>query len=67
MRAQAGMQAQGQLTQYEQNALRRCGIFKTEADRNACVGRVLEPQISGSVQGGGVLRSYTEQVLVPAQ
>ena len=57
--------AKVQLTPYQQNALRRCGVFKTEADREACVGRMLDSQASGSVEGGGVLRSYTQKVLIP--
>lgn len=49
----------------ERNALRRCEVFKTDDDRRACVERVRQPQISGSVQGGGVIREYTQTVQVP--
>lgn len=52
--------------QLERNALRRCEIFKTDDDRRACVERVRQPQISGSVEGGGVIREYTQTVQVPA-
>ncbi|MGN1057300.1 MAG: hypothetical protein ACI4QS_11375, partial [Comamonas sp.] len=56
------------MTEFERNALQRCGIFKTEEDRSACIARVRDPQISGSVQGGGVIREYTQTVPVqPSQ
>jgi hypothetical protein len=42
----------------------RCDVFKNEADRRSCVDRVKDGQVSGSVEGGGVLREYTEQVPV---
>lgn len=51
---------------FERNALRRCEVFKTDDDRSACEERVRQPQISGSVQGGGVIREYTQTVQVPA-
>lgn len=51
---------------YAENALKRCQVFKEEADRQACIGRVQQPQVSGSVAGGGVLRTYNQSVLVPA-
>lgn len=60
----AGSNAMG--TDYERNALSRCEIFKTPDDRKACVERVRQPQISGSVQGGGLIREYTQTVQVPA-
>lgn len=60
----AGSNAQG--LDYERNALNRCEIFKTADDRNACVERVRQPQISGSVEGGGLIREYTQTVQVPA-
>lgn len=52
-------------TEYERNALKRCDIFKTPDDRKACVERVRQPQISGSVEGGGWIREYTQTVRVP--
>lgn len=53
---------------FERNAMRRCEIFKTDMDRQACIERVRQPQISGSVEGGGVIREYrqTYQVTAPA-
>lgn len=51
--------------QYERNALARCQVFKTDDDRNSCVQRVRHGQVSGSVQGGGILMESTEQVPVP--
>jgi len=55
-----------QMSDLERNALRRCEIFKTNDDRMACVERVRQPQISGSVEGGGVIREYTQTIQVPA-
>lgn len=49
---------------FQRNAVARCDVFKNEADRRSCVDRVKDGQISGSVEGGGVLREYTEQVPV---
>ncbi|WP_395026829.1 hypothetical protein [Comamonas odontotermitis] len=67
--AAAALQAgrQGQLTdrssdQYAGNAVARCGVFRVEEDRRACVDRVTNGQDSGSVQGGGILREYTYTV-----
>lgn len=47
---------------YERNALARCDVFKVDLDRQACVGRVRNGQASGSVESGGVLREYIQQV-----
>lgn len=54
-----------QLDEYQRNALKRCDVFKTDDDRRACVERVRQPQISGSVEGGGWIREYTQTVQVP--
>lgn len=54
-----------QVDEYQRNAFKRCEVFKTEDDRRACVERVRQPQISGSVEGGGVIREYTQTVQVP--
>lgn len=48
------------MDQYQRNALKRCDVFKTEEDRRSCVARVHHAQVTGSVEGGGVLRKYTE-------
>ncbi len=48
------------MDQYQRNALKRCDVFKSEDDRRACVARVRHPQVKGSVEGGGVLRTYSE-------
>lgn len=53
-----------QMSELQRNALRRCEIFKTNDDRMACVERVRQPQISGSVEGGGLIREYTQTVRV---
>lgn len=61
-----GKAAQANGSNYERNALNRCEIFKAPEDRSACVERVRQPQISGSVEGGGWIREYTQTVQVPA-
>ncbi|MBQ0133190.1 MAG: hypothetical protein KBT18_13750 [Comamonas sp.] len=55
-----------QMTDLQRNALRRCDVFKTNEDRMACVERVRQPQISGSVESGGIIREYTQTVRVDA-
>ena len=59
----------GQLTSpgsntYESNAMARCEVFKTPQDRSDCQARVRSQTVSGSVEGGGVLREAT--TMVPA-
>ena len=60
--ASRGRLDNGQGDQYQRNALARCQVFKTDLDRQACVGRMTNGQISGAVQEGGALREYTQQV-----
>lgn len=55
------------MDEYQRNALKRCDVFKTDDDRRACVERVRQPQVSGSVQGGGMIREYTQTIQVPAK
>lgn len=50
---------------FQNNAMARCDAFKNDGDRRSCLDRVRDGQISGSVEGGGVIREYTEQVPVP--
>lgn len=52
------------MTQFEQNAFKRCEVFKTDIERNACAARVRAPVASGSVAGGGVLREHVITVPV---
>ncbi len=48
---------------YRQNALQRC-VALPQNDREACVARVDGTgNISGSVEGGGVLRTYTQRIV----
>lgn len=70
---EAGAAAQaarnGQLTSpgdstYERNATARCEVFKNEQDRSDCQKRVRSNPVSGSVEGGGVLREATTIVPV---
>lgn len=51
-----------EMTAFQHNALKRCDVFKSEEDRHACVERVRQGSISGSVSGGGILREYTQTV-----
>lgn len=51
-------------TNFEQNALARCQVFKNEEDRGLCERRQREGTVSGSVAGGGEIRELT--VIVPA-
>lgn len=61
--AKQGQLGDGQsASQYERNALARCQVFKTDEDRNSCAQRVRNGQVSGSVQGGGILMESTEQM-----
>ncbi|WP_370678991.1 hypothetical protein [Comamonas sp. GB3 AK4-5] len=61
---------QGQLggpqsaNQYERNAMARCQVFKADTDRHSCEQRMRHGHVSGSVEGGGMLMEYTEQVPV---
>ena len=48
--------------QYQRNALARSGVFKAEMDKQACVERIRNGQASGSVEGGGMIMEYTQQV-----
>lgn len=50
--------------QLQRNALARCDVFKMDLDRQACVERVRNGQVSGSVEGGGTITEYTQQVPV---
>ncbi|MEX8194418.1 hypothetical protein [Comamonas guangdongensis] len=52
----------GTESQYERNALARCGVFKNDEDRHSCTERMRNGQTSGSVKGGGTITEYTEQV-----
>lgn len=52
------------MTQFEKNALKRCDVFKTDIERNACAARVRAPVASGSVAGGGVMREHVITVPV---
>jgi hypothetical protein len=60
----------GQLTTPDpgsRNALQRCSVFKTELDQLACVARVKDGVVSGSVAGGGVLRESITTVIIDPQ
>jgi hypothetical protein len=59
----------GQLTSesgaYERNAMARCEVFKTPGDRSDCEARIRSGStVSGSVEGGGVLRE-AETLVTP--
>lgn len=47
------------------NALARCGVFQTEEDKEACRARIVgHVEITGSIEGGGLLRE-AEVTLAP--
>jgi hypothetical protein len=51
-------------TQYQRNAQARCEVM-TGDERLDCLARISEGRVSGSVEGGGILREYRK--VVPAQ
>ena len=52
------------ISQYERNAYARCGVFKTEIDQQACMARVKDGAVSGSVKDGGILREITVEEVI---
>lgn len=49
-------------------ALARCNVHRTADDIALCQRRITHGEVSGSVQGGGILRTYSETVyLQPSQ
>lgn len=53
-------------SEYQQNALRRCGVFQGD-DRTDCEARIRDPSdVQGSAQSGGILRKNITIVPVPA-
>lgn len=55
--ARAGQLSSSDAGAYERNALMRCEAFKTPEDRSDCEARVRSSAtVSGSVEGGGLLR-----------
>ncbi len=51
---------------YQRNALQRCQEQASQQDKDDCVKRVRNGDVSGSVAAGGVLREYKEIVPAPA-
>lgn len=51
--------------QFDANALKRCDVFKAPDDRAACVARIKESNIDGSVASGGILRESVTTVIIP--
>lgn len=47
---------------YQRNAEQRCTVFREPMDRDACIARVKNGPVSGSVGGGGVLLEAQTQV-----
>ena len=63
--AQRGSLDDGQgLSQYQRNAYARCSVFKTEVDQQACMARVKDGAVSGSVKDGGILREVTVEEII---
>ncbi|QXL83682.1 hypothetical protein [Comamonas sp. NLF-1-9] len=58
--ARNGQLSSADAATYERNAMARCQVFKTEQDRRDCEKRMgPAAELSGSVQGGGILREET--------
>jgi hypothetical protein len=53
-------------SQARHDALDRCNVFQTEQDRRECVARMRSGEVSGSVEGGGILREKSFVVPAPA-
>jgi hypothetical protein len=59
--ARAGRLDDRAAASYRQNAMERCRVLPT-SDRDACVGRIDgSGRVSGSVEGGGILREYVQR------
>ena len=52
--------------QARRDALDRCNAFQTDQDRRECVARMRSGDVSGSVEGGGILREKTFVVPAPS-
>lgn len=66
--ARSGQLTSESATHYEQNALARCAVFKTDEDKKDCKARLRgHASVSGSVEGGGLLREATTLVPAPRQ
>lgn len=53
------------MNQYQRNALARCNVFKGEVSQMACVARIENGPVAGSVQGGGTLYEATIETIKP--
>jgi hypothetical protein len=53
-------------SQARSDALDRCNAFRTPQDRRECVARMRSGEVSGSVEGGGILREKSFVVPAPA-
>jgi len=53
-------------SQARQDALDRCNAFQSEQDRRECVARMRSGDVSGSVEGGGILREKSFVVPAPS-
>lgn len=63
--ARAGQLVSDDAATYERNALARCSVFKNPQDKSDCVKRMgPRATLSGSVDGGGILRQETDTYTV---
>ncbi|MBZ0224778.1 MAG: hypothetical protein WA917_04060 [Comamonas sp.] len=63
--ARAGQLTSDDAATYERNALARCAVFKNPQDKSDCAKRMgPRAQLSGSVDGGGILREETDTYIV---
>ncbi|MBN9330712.1 MAG: hypothetical protein ABT03_01475 [Comamonas sp. SCN 67-35] len=63
--ARAGQLTSDDAATYERNALARCSVFKNPQDKSDCIKRMgPRASLSGSVEGGGILRQETDTYIV---
>lgn len=63
--ARAGQLTSADAATYERNALARCSVFRNPQDKSDCVKRMgPQARLSGSVDGGGILREETDTYTV---
>ncbi len=63
--ARAGQLTSEDAATYERNAMARCAVFKNPQDKSDCAKRMgPRARLSGSVDGGGILREETDTYIV---
>ena len=63
--ARSGELTSASASVYELNALARCSVFKNPQDKSDCIKRMgPKATLSGSVDGGGILREQVDTYTV---